>query len=44
MAAHAKSRRGAMWVVIVEMLAALAVLILIVWWTLPKKSKDKERK
>jgi hypothetical protein len=29
-----------MWVVILEMLAALAVLVLIVWWTWPKKRKD----
>jgi cyanate permease len=29
-----------MWVVILEMLAALALLALIVWWTWPKKPKD----
>jgi hypothetical protein len=29
-----------MWVVILEMLAALAVLVLIVWWTWPSKRKD----
>jgi hypothetical protein len=29
-----------MWIVILEMLAALALLILIVWWTWPRKRKD----
>jgi len=29
-----------MWVVILEMLAALALAVLIVWWTWPKKRKD----
>jgi hypothetical protein len=29
-----------MWIVILEMLAALALLILIVWWTWPGKRKD----
>jgi len=30
-----------MWVILLEMAAALAVLILIVWWTWPKKRKDE---
>jgi hypothetical protein len=29
-----------MWVIFLEMAAALAILILIVWWTWPKKRKD----
>ena len=29
-----------MWVVILEMLAALALLVLILWWTWPRKPKD----
>jgi hypothetical protein len=29
-----------MWVVILEMFVALALLVLIVWWTWPKKPKD----
>jgi cyanate permease len=29
-----------MWVVILEMFMALALLVLIVWWTWPKKPKD----
>lgn len=29
-----------MWVVILEMLVALALLVLIVWWTWPAKRKD----
>jgi hypothetical protein len=29
--------RAAMWVIYLEMLAALAVLVLIVWWTWPRK-------
>jgi hypothetical protein len=37
----AKARNN-MWVVILEMLAALALLVLIVWWTWPKKPKDGE--
>jgi hypothetical protein len=41
---HARRARHGMWVVILEMLAALALLILIVWWTWPKKSKDGERR
>jgi len=31
-----------MWVVILEMLAALALLVLIIWWTWPDKRKDGE--
>jgi uncharacterized membrane protein YqjE len=31
-----------MWVVILEMLVALALLVLIVWWTWPQKRKDRE--
>jgi hypothetical protein len=31
-----------MWVVILEMLAALALLVLIVWWTWPQKTKGDE--
>jgi hypothetical protein len=30
-----------MWVILLEMAAALAVLILIVWWTWPKRRKDE---
>jgi len=29
-----------MWVVILEMFMALALLVLIVWWTWPKRPKD----
>ena len=29
-----------MWVVILEMILALALLVLIVWWTWPKKPRD----
>jgi hypothetical protein len=29
-----------MWVVILEMFVALALLVLIVWWTWPRKPKD----
>jgi hypothetical protein len=32
-----------MWVVILEMLAALALLVLIVWWTRPRKPRDDDR-
>ena len=32
----------AMWVVILEMFLALALLVLIVWWTWPKKPRDGE--
>jgi hypothetical protein len=32
-----------MWVVILEMLVALALLVLIVWWTWPKKPPDSGR-
>jgi hypothetical protein len=32
-----------MWVVILEMLLALALLVLIVWWTWPKKPPDGRR-
>jgi len=31
-----------MWVVILEMLAALAILVLIVWWSWPQKPKNGE--
>ena len=31
-----------MWVVALEMLLALALLALIVWWTWPQKRKDDE--
>jgi len=31
-----------MWVVILEMFVALALLVLIVWWTWPKKPQDGE--
>jgi cyanate permease len=37
-------RLRTVWVVILEMLAALALLVLIVWWTWPKKRKDGERR
>jgi hypothetical protein len=36
----ATSRIAAMWVILLEMAVALAILILIVWWTWPKKRKD----
>jgi hypothetical protein len=42
MHASAADRRDDMWVVILEMLAALALLVLIVWWTWPKKPNDRE--
>ena len=29
-----------MWVIFLEMAVALGLLILIVWWTWPKKPKD----
>jgi hypothetical protein len=32
-----------MWVVILEMLVALALAVLIIWWTLPKKPPDGGR-
>jgi hypothetical protein len=32
-----------MWVVILEMAVALALLALIVWWTWPKKPRDGAR-
>jgi len=38
--AAANSRIAAMWVIFLEMAVALALLILIVWWTWPKKRKD----
>jgi hypothetical protein len=35
---HAASARiAAMWVILLEMAVALGLLILIVWWTWPKK-------
>jgi hypothetical protein len=40
MSADAAIERTPMWVVILEMLAALALLVLIVWWTWPKKPPD----
>ena len=39
------SQRGSariMWVVYLEMGVAFALLILIIWWTLPSKRKDDE--
>lgn len=36
----ANSRIAAMWVIFLEMAVALGLLILIVWWTWPKKRKD----
>ena len=30
-----------MWVILLEMAVVLAILILIVWWTWPKKRKDE---
>jgi hypothetical protein len=32
-----------MWVIFIEMGVALALLVLIVWWTWPKKRRDDER-
>jgi hypothetical protein len=29
-----------MWVILLEMAVALAILIVIVWWTWPKKRND----
>jgi hypothetical protein len=31
-----------MWVVILEMFLALALLVLIVWWTWPRNPRDGE--
>lgn len=31
-----------MWLLMVEAGLALALLILIVWWTMPRNRKDKE--
>ena len=39
----ANSTIAAMWVIFLEMAVALAILILIVWWTRPRKRKDDER-
>jgi hypothetical protein len=36
----ATSRIAPMWVMLLEMAVALAILIVIVWWTWPKKRKD----
>jgi hypothetical protein len=33
-----------MWVIYLEMGAALALLILIVWWTWPRKREDRAGK
>ena len=33
-----------MWVIYIEMGVALAMLILIVWWTWPAKRPEKESK
>jgi len=33
----ASARIAAMWVILLEMAVALGLLILIVWWTWPKK-------
>jgi hypothetical protein len=33
-----------MWVIYLEMGVALALLILIVWWTWPRKNKDGNSK
>jgi hypothetical protein len=32
-----------MWVIYVEMLLALALAAFIVWWTWPKKKKDRDQ-
>lgn len=34
-----------LWIIVLESLLALAMLIFIVWWTMPKKrgSNDKKR-
>jgi hypothetical protein len=32
-----------MWVIFIEMGVALALLVLIVWWTWPRKRRDDER-
>lgn len=40
MHAAANSKIAAMWVIFLEMAVVLAILILIVWWTWPKKRKD----
>jgi hypothetical protein len=31
-----------MWVVILEMFLALALAVLIIWWTWPRKPRDGE--
>ena len=40
--AASEARRNPMWVVILEMLAAVALLVLILWWTWPAKRKDRD--
>ena len=43
--AHVNSNTGrAMWVIFLEMGAALGMLLLIVWWTWPKKRPEDEDK
>ena len=32
-----------MWVLVVEAGLALALFIFIIWWTVPKKKKDKDK-
>jgi len=44
-AARATRARRAMWVILLEMGVALALALLIVWWTFPKKrSRDDDSK
>jgi hypothetical protein len=31
-----------LWIILLEAGVALALLLLIVWWTLPKKPKDRD--
>lgn len=45
-ASHRPARRNdfeIMWVILLEALAALAILVLIVWWTMFSGRKDGER-
>ena len=34
--------RSGFWIFVLEGLVALAIAILVVWWTLPKKKRDDD--
>jgi hypothetical protein len=36
-------RAPRVWVIYLEMLAALALAVFIIWWTWPKKDKDRDQ-